>query len=346
MKKIKNKKIIFLGILSAILVVGLSLITCMNINNSFKLDHSDLVVNIQNSEKLKLSKKFVKNDSTSYTITANVTPTEAANKQLVWSLSYTDGTDSSDISSYVNIVVASDTLSATIKYVKVFDKQIILKVTSVANSSVTATCTIDCYERISSVDTISLKFDNFGLPESQNSDYFLSCDDIKEDGVNVIDFSGFNKMYQWEDNGIISIDLEYSKRGTVSNNSISYYFNLNATEDLKDILTANNRSYGMSGFTFSCDDGTISGDLSDYITFKRLFSLMFYDNLDTDLTANDLEIISKCSNWFDLTLIISDGLNYSKSVCFKLVNFDISDLVNVSNINLTETELIFQELLS
>lgn len=195
MKKIKNKKIIFLGILSAILVVGLSLITCMNINNSFKLDHSDLVVNIQNSEKLKLSKKFVKNDSTSYTITANVTPTEAANKQLVWSLSYTDGTDSSDISSYVNIVVASDTLSATIKYVKVFDKQIILKVTSVANSSVTATCTIDCYERISSVDTISLKFDNFGLPESQNSDYFLSCDDIKEDGVNVIDFSGFNKMY-------------------------------------------------------------------------------------------------------------------------------------------------------
>lgn len=97
----------------------------------------------------------------------------------------------------------------------------------------------------------------------------------------------------------------------------------------------------MSGFTFSCDDGTISGDLSDYITFKRLFSLMFYDNLDTDLTANDLEIISKCSNWFDLTLIISDGLNYSKSVCFKLVNFDISDLVNVSNINLTETELIF-----
>lgn len=89
--------------------------------------------------------------TTSQTVTATVTPSYA-DATLQWSLAFKNPSSTwakdKSVDSYMTIVVSNDTTYCTVQCNEAFGEQIILKATSIVNSSATASCTIDYEKRI------------------------------------------------------------------------------------------------------------------------------------------------------------------------------------------------------
>lgn len=84
---------------------------------------------------------------------------ELNNVPVDWAVTYPSGADASDC---VKVTPESDgSLTATLQYLKSFDKQLTLKV-SVRGGSSSATCTIDCIKRIEQTDKYYLCGTDFG----------------------------------------------------------------------------------------------------------------------------------------------------------------------------------------
>lgn len=86
----------------------------------------------------------------SYTITATVTPSDATNQNIDWSIAWKNGSSSWANGKNVNdyITFTFDGNSATVTLRSAFGEQAIITATSESNPEVTATCTVDYVERI------------------------------------------------------------------------------------------------------------------------------------------------------------------------------------------------------
>ncbi len=81
-----------------------------------------------------------------YTLTAEVTPSAATYKELIWTTAWnaSDGwAAGKEVSDYVTVTPSDDTLSATVACAAPFAVQIQITVTYKHNSNVNATCTVD-----------------------------------------------------------------------------------------------------------------------------------------------------------------------------------------------------------
>lgn len=88
---------------------------------------------------------------TSVTLTAKIEPADADNQLVDWEVSYKDG--SSGAATCVNVTPSSDgSLTATVINYAAFSKQIVIKVTSRDNPSVSASCTCDYLAALTGVD--------------------------------------------------------------------------------------------------------------------------------------------------------------------------------------------------
>lgn len=83
--------------------------------------------------------------SDSYTITATVTPSDSTNQNVTWSMAWAS-TNSATVTDYLTLT--SSGLTATVTCEQAFSTQIIITCTSVDNSSVKATCTVDYVKKI------------------------------------------------------------------------------------------------------------------------------------------------------------------------------------------------------
>ena len=95
-------------------------------------------------------------DTNSYTITATITPSDATNKKVDYSIAWKNPSSTwasgKTVTSYVTVTPSSDgALTATVTCKQAFAEQAIVTVTSRDNSSVTATCTVDYKQRITSL---------------------------------------------------------------------------------------------------------------------------------------------------------------------------------------------------
>ncbi len=89
---------------------------------------------------------------TSVTLTATITPADADNKKVDWSVKYEDGS-TVGAAAYIQVSPVSDgALTATVTNYAAFSKRIIITVTSRDNPSVSASCTCDFLAQISSVN--------------------------------------------------------------------------------------------------------------------------------------------------------------------------------------------------
>lgn len=100
------------------------------------------------------------NEVTSKTIKATITPTDV-DQSVSWSLSWANPSAAwalgKDVEDYIELTEnESNALQVTVRMKKYFSAQIILAVTSDSNSSLSAECTLDCYERISNVDEVTI----------------------------------------------------------------------------------------------------------------------------------------------------------------------------------------------
>ena len=86
-------------------------------------------------------------------VTATITPNNAANKQVDWSLQFVDAgtawSSGKEISDYVTVTPTSDgALTASVNCYQPFGEQIVLTVTSRDNAEASASCTIDFKQQL------------------------------------------------------------------------------------------------------------------------------------------------------------------------------------------------------
>lgn len=90
--------------------------------------------------------KKQKVDESTYKLTATITPDNATKKDLIWTVEFKNPNSSwasgKKINDYVNLT--SDQNTATIKMLKRFGEQILIKATATDYTKVSATCTVDC----------------------------------------------------------------------------------------------------------------------------------------------------------------------------------------------------------
>lgn len=103
-------------------------------------------------------KFFAASPNTSKTIrlTATISPVSATDQTVDWSLSFVNPSSTwasgKSASDYVSVLPTSDgSLTADVSFVANFGEQILLTVVSRVNDFASATCTIDCYQEVTSV---------------------------------------------------------------------------------------------------------------------------------------------------------------------------------------------------
>lgn len=306
----------FIKCLSFILMVGIiciSLVGCKKDKADEEKNDNYLMCTENESNGINLKMKRLSNVSTQSTsgdieIVAIVNPSDAVNKKLTWTLTWkTSKSDS--ISDYVTKSVSSDTLTCTLTYVKNFDTQIILKATSDANSSISATCTIDCYKRTSSFD-LKLAIDFDGT---------IGC--ISPDEDNIIDFSGtydtlpiFKEICFDFGNGFETVN----KVGTIDTTTTITRQIILSTE-LETALTNN----GITCNSVRCNvtNGTSFNDI-----FSSFFPITSSDNLKLALAST--------SNWFVYCITINDNITGESSykILYQLkgFNYPASEIKSIS----------------
>lgn len=117
------------------------------------------------------------NSKGAYTITAEVTPSDSADTELCWSLSFTDPdsawAEERNPEDYISMTVAEDTQSAVISCAEAFGEQMTVTAAAAANSRVYGTCTIDY---VSSVTDAAASLSEVAFSEEGES-YAVSLSD-------------------------------------------------------------------------------------------------------------------------------------------------------------------------
>jgi hypothetical protein len=87
-----------------------------------------------------------------YTLTATITPSDAANHRVGWSVAWSNPTSNwatgKSPASYITVSVTLDSKVATVSCIQPFGEQIIIMATSQNNPNVKATCTVDYAQKV------------------------------------------------------------------------------------------------------------------------------------------------------------------------------------------------------
>lgn len=317
----------FIKCLSFILMVGIiciSLVGCKSKKDKADEEKNDnyLMCTENESNGINLKMKRLSNVSTQSTsgdieIVAIVNPSDAVNKKLTWTLTWkTSKSDS--ISDYVTKSVSSDTLTCTLTYVKNFDTQIILKATSDANSSISATCTIDCYKRTQGINSLKLTID-FNGSMIEGDSFGDSIDYVDYEELNFDDLS----YYTFD---LSNSNISLNRIGTVdSNTTIKYYLTLSS--NLKTYLT--NNGITCNSTVFELEDANIS--ILD--VFNDLCTINSQDNFK--------KALSSYAYWFDLRIVVSENnVTESYTKTYSMIGFNLVES-EIKSISFNNSSVIF-----
>jgi hypothetical protein len=112
-----------------------------------------------------------------YTLTATITPSNATNKTVAWSVAFSDGTSDvsgTPVTDYVTVEPYGDTLSAVVSCLSPFAKSIKITCESQSNADVKAECTVDYAKKI---ENMTAALTNTIIDDSGNDPYFVMTTD-------------------------------------------------------------------------------------------------------------------------------------------------------------------------
>lgn len=302
---------------------------------------NDLIVEKGEERGIRLTKKNAKNDDGSYTITATVTPIAASNNKLTWTLDCDDENfvDAYDISDFVQLTVSDDTLSANVKYLQAFPVQLKLIVSSISNPDVIATCTLDCYKRVSNITDYTVR-NPVDEVYSFNSSYSIG------QSYSVIDFTSVSYALFFEhDLSYTFSDLTYGYTGTINSNLLINYY-LNFDESIYD--KCNSLGYNpedlMEITEVEVSPNSESGNLN-----LQLYSWMLSRSgiAMEDTRDQMLEVLFACEYWFTLRIqfnVTDDSGNIVQTkneyIRFK---FNITEVpeIAVTGVSLDHSSVVF-----
>lgn len=256
-------------------------------------------------------------------VTAIVNPNEVINDKLNWTLEWVS-TSSEKVSDYVTMQVSADTHSVTLTYVKNFNKQLILKATSVLTPTINSTCTIDCYKR-----TTDFNLD-FAFETSDYDDFIPTTNNAQK----TIDFSGL-KYSMLDDVSICDCDLiNIISTGTVNVTNVKLV-KFSLSQELKTKLVS-------AGITTNQYYDLINPENYAESIYELLTELITITSSNREQV---FKILGTVNYWFDMTCTVNDMFGTTEvnslTKVYKMQGFNIADGLSVTSVNLNKTTIIF-----
>lgn len=256
---------------------------------------------------------------TAYTLTATITPDDAFDKTVDWSIAFANPSSSwangKTVTDYVTVTPSSDgSLTATVQCLQDFGEQIIVTVTSRNNSSAKATCTVDYVKRVESVGFTS---------GAENGGTYYDIINVKSNIQGGLVYTGLDITYS-----DFTIDNTFTEKVYMSANQ-SVLDDIG--DDIGENLAARRAQYnhGSNGNTigyFDCiaDEGMnlVSSSVRSEIIYWMI------DNPSTDVFCVEIELDS------------SYGSDYDYSVAIP-IHFSQGNLaINVNDIDLNHSSIV------
>lgn len=265
-------------------------------------------------------------------VQATVTPENAANKEVDWSLQWNEPSsewaNGKDVNDYVFVLPSSDgSTTATVSATKPFGEKIILKCTSRDNSNVFATCTLDYAKKVSSIDIV-----------------------IKNNGETAdgIFWSADGQTYD------IEFVPTYDEAYTVDD-SFDFTCSIIATDEFIESVQVQSSFYGPDGSSFiqqnlvSKKTSTLS-DLKivssyqnlteSYLSFLSGQNAVSWKTYNAAVNNFKQKVAAYSGNIFDLTIKATG--NYSTySTVSTLTSTGANFTVSTEEVSLSETTIIF-----
>ena len=139
MKKNKILRVLSLGLIGA---TAISTLASCGEKKTEPEAQNEVILNDVLQRGMRLN-KVVDRSNNSVTVTATTTPS-TVDQAVNFSLAWADSKVTDKVTDYISLTVDSTKTKATLKKLKNFNNQIILKAVATTNSNVTATCTLDC----------------------------------------------------------------------------------------------------------------------------------------------------------------------------------------------------------
>lgn len=233
-----------------------------------KQDENQIVVTPQESKTaMRLNASRAAASGNSYTITATVTPSDATNTNIDWSIAWKNGSSAwasgKNVSDYVT--VAPDGNSATVTLKNAFSEQAIITAASESNPEVTATCTVDYVERLS-IPHGNAYMDVKRIYQNGNTDQtfsFGSSLNIKA----IVQYSGVGTVRGDVEFGQLKIAIDDGMREYISSRVSGYNYKYTATSTTLDFSNGINTNVSfaspLSFFNFMGNPSETSGAITN-----------------------------------------------------------------------------------
>lgn len=314
------KKFIYFNIslFSLIIVIGLCLgVGSVIVSKSRHNSNNNLFFDISNGGIVKLNQSV--SSGGVYTITASVEPVDIMIEDVAWTISWKESA-SQDVNDYVKLTTSSDLLSVEVEYIKNFDTQIIVEclLTYGGGSKERASCTIDCYKRISS-------FEGYGAYNG------ISC--TVDSNNNIVVPSNF-EQYDFDDITFDSHGINYELFGSVDV-EVTNTYQLALSEELLLLLDESNLDYNSSSINPKSIDG---------LTIYEVFVYYFFDSYDSNRTQY-LNVLAQTDCWFTITLNVVGTYNntevWNEDLSVDICGFNTSYYKQIQSFTLSKTMIIF-----
>lgn len=174
-----------------------------------------------------------------YTLTATITPSDAANKKVDWTVAFKNGSSTwasgKTVTDYVTVTPTSDgSLTARVECKAAFGSQIVVTVTSRENRSASATCTADYQQRFLGH---GFWFGNELNGEEAKNYFAPSSDSAEEEVLTQAVKASFNTPTTTEAGYSVKLSETYTKPISEADYTPANYFEIEATEQFKDYIT-------------------------------------------------------------------------------------------------------------
>lgn len=260
---------------------------------------------------------------TAYTLTATITPADAANKAVDWTIAFKNASSTwatgKTVTEYATVTPSADgALTAVVENVAAFGEQIVVKATSRDNTSAYATCTVEYLQRTTGY--------SFGL--HGNFHYEVSSTNTT---------ASITPNFATSPEGVANLTVNKSTVYTRENTDKAEYYTIKPTAAFKTAIT----NAGLTASALKEYSGGVGDGYEEY--FGSEWGAALYGN-DNAKKNKLIEAISGYSgNAYEIRLYASQT-DLTTAVATFNITLDASTILGqkgVESIVIDETEIVF-----
>ena len=258
---------------------------------------------------------------TAYTLTATITPADAANKKVDWTIAFKNASSTwatgKTVTEYATVTPSADgALTAVVENVAAFGEQIIVKATSRDNAEAYATCTVEYLQRTTGY--------SFRLHGSFH---------YKVSSTNTT--ASITPNFATSPQGVASLIVNKSTVYTRENTDKAEYYTIKPTAAFKTAIT----NAGLTASALKEYSGGVGDGYAEY--FGSEWGAALYGNDNAKKNKLITAISGYSGNAYEVIMYESNG---GKQLATFNITLDASTILGqkgVESIVIDETEIVF-----